>query len=167
VADSIQFKDFGIGRLKADIQRLKTRKITLGLQGASGAAKHPAADATVAQVAAWNEYGTDTSPARPFLAETFERHEDELVAKLRRGISDLVDGRASVEQAIANVGEAGVDAVRDTIDQAEEWAEPLAESTKARKGHGQPLIDSDTLRGSISWAERNGDSIVQQGGEDI
>jgi hypothetical protein len=177
MAKPVALKDLGIGKLKADLAALRAAKITIGYQGSSGAATHPDADASVATVAQWMEFGTPGSddrnydsprsmiPSRPFLRVTFERAGGDFVEAARKALSDLVDGRATVEEVEARLGELGVSEVRKTIDDSRSWAEPLADSTVQAKGHDQPLLDSGTLRDSASWAVREGDTIRRQGGE--
>ncbi len=157
--------DLGIGKLREDLAKARETEITIGWQGPSGAAEHPNADATVAQVGAWQEYGTPTAPARPALQTAFDEHGDDFRDASRKALSDLVDGRADFDELAPRLGDAATEAVRKTIDRAAEWADPLSERTIAKKGHAQPLLDTGTLRDSVSWAERWGSRSVRQGGE--
>ncbi len=166
MADPVDFQDFGIAKLKADLALLQATTVTIGWQGPTGAAPHPDADGhTVAEVAAWQEYGTATAPARPGLAVTFERHRAELLVAARRFLADVVDGRKSRDEAEFALGELALEKLRHTIDAAREWARPNAVSTVRAKGHDQPLFDSGTYRGNASWAVRRDGRIVRQGGE--
>lgn len=54
---------------------------------------------------------------------------------------------------------------RDAIDDSRSWAEPLAPSTIARKGHDHPLVETGHMRNAVSYAERRNGVIVTQGGE--
>lgn len=166
MAEPVDFKDFGIGKLKADLAELRETKITIGWQGESGAEKHPGADASVATVAAWQEYGTETAPARPSLVQTFERHRADFILAAKRMLADVVDGRKNKDAAETGLGDFAVDKLRETIDDSRSWAEPNAESTARAKGHDQPLIGLyGKLRANTSWAIRRNGAIVRQGGE--
>lgn len=158
-------KGIGIGKLKRDLKRLAEMDITVGFQGRSGSKRHPNGTASVAEVARYMEFGTDDIPARPFLRTTEKQHKGELKKVNRRALADLVDQRADVDQVAAKVGEAAVEAVRDTIDSASMWAEPLKRSTVKRKGHSRPLVDTETMRDNVSWAARENGQIKSQGGE--
>lgn len=172
----INMKDLGIGKLREQLALLAKTRITVGWQGDTGAAPHPNADASVAQVAMWHEYGTPGSddqqydqprsmiPSRPTLRVAFERNRAEFVDAVKRALSGVIDGRHDLDDAVAQIGETGVAAVQATIDDSRSWAEPLAASTIARKGHDQPLIDTGTMRDAVSWAEREGGSIKRLGG---
>jgi hypothetical protein len=164
----VSFDDFGLAEIEAELQLLAATEITIGWQGASGEAIHPGSDdKTVAEIAAYQELGTPRAPARPALEVTFSRNEKEFEQSCAKAVSDLVDGRTStVGEAVKAIGEFAVAALRKVIDDSRSWAEPLAESTARGKGHSQPLFEMGTYRSEASWAERRGDVIVSQGGED-
>lgn len=163
----IDFKDLGVGKLKEELAKMRSTRITVGFQGASGSRAHPDADgSSVSDVARWQEYGTVTSPARPFMGTAFVRAE-QFKSHLRKALSDVIDQRADVPTALRTLGDAAVAAVHSAIDDSRTWAEPLAASTVAAKGSDQPLVDSRTMRDAVSWAAREGvggGGIVQTGG---
>lgn len=169
------FKDLGIGKLKADVAKLRSQSITIGYQGPSGAAQHPNADASVAQVAAWQEFGTPGSddrqynvtrghiPGRPFVRTGMAKYQGEIAMAIRRAFQLVLNG-GKVEDAQNAVGERAVEAVQQSILDARSWAKPLAQSTIDRKGHDDPLIESGALYDAASYAVRDGDQIVRTGG---
>ncbi len=157
--------DFGIGALKAKLAELARTSVTFGYQGDTGAMPHPGTpEVSVAQVAAFAEYGTDSSPARPLGQHTMDQNRDAFTDAAKRVTSDLVDGRAdSVEDAASKLGEVALTAIRKTIDTSREWAEANAESTVRAKGHDQPLIgEHATLYENASYAVRKDGAIVKQ-----
>ena len=164
----LEIRDLGIGKLREQLAELAKTKITFGYQGASGAEIHPGTkDKTVAYVAARNEFGTETAPARPMGATTMEANREAFTEEAKRAISDVVDGRATPDAAIERAGEFAVAALRRTISNSREWAEPNAPSTIRGKGHDQPLIGEwQTLHTHASWAARVDGVIVRQGGEE-
>lgn len=165
----LEIKDLGIEKLREQLAKLGRTRVTYGYQGPSGQAKHPAKGATVsvAQVAAFNEFGTASAPARPLLRHTAEENRETLKDAAKRAISDVVDGRAEPEAATEAVGELAVAALRRTISRSREWAEPNATSTVRAKGHDQPLVgEEQSLTLSASWAVRVDGEIVKQGGEE-
>lgn len=176
MANPVEIRDLGIGKLKADAATLQRQTVTVGYQGPEGQAKHPDTDASVAQVAAWMEFGTPGSddrqydmprsqiPSRPFIRTALIRYRAEIAAEIKDAFRGLLTGKFTVEQAQAKVGARMVKAVHDSIDSSRSWAEPLAQSTIDAKGHDQPLVDTRTMRDAASWAVRDGDTIVRQGG---
>lgn len=105
---------------------------------------------SVAKYAMYQEYGTSTTPARPFLRNAIEKNQDEWIRQIARGIKAGHPVRQVLE-TVRNVVRADiVNSIKSSGDYA-----PLAPSTvkaKERKGRAQPnspLIDSATLIRSI------------------
>lgn len=163
--EAIEMKDLGIGKLRAAMAELGRTSVTFGYQGATGAEAHPSSpENTVAQVAAFAEYGTTSSPARPLGQHTMDANRDAFVDATKRALSDLIDGRAADAEAVAqSLGELALTALRKTIDTSREWAEANAESTIRAKGHDQPLIgERAKLYENASYAVRRDGQIVKQ-----
>jgi hypothetical protein len=174
----VVMRDLGIGKLKDDVADLARQRVTVGYQGPSGQSVHPNAGGdTVAQVAAWMEFGTPGSddrqydatraevPSRPFVRTMFHRYRSEIAEMIKSGLRDLLAGKSSLADIQARIGEFLVAKTRETIDDAQSWARPLAESTVEKKGHAKPLFETGTMRDAASYAVRDGDKIVRQGGE--
>lgn len=176
----LEIRDLGLAALKKQLAEFRDQAITIGHQGASGAETHPNADAPVAQVAAWMEFGTPGSddrtydvprkhvPSRPFVRTTFHRHQAEFTVKARDLISAIIGRRKTVDEAQDELGELMLERLRETILEAKGWAAPLAQSTIDAKGHDDPLIESGTLYDRASYAVRDGGAegpIKRQGGE--
>ena len=173
---SVDFTDLGIGRLRAELQRLGRLRVTVGVQGADAREKHPNADLTVGEIAAIFHYGakipnafgrgeTVEIPARPYAERAVDIIRDRAMAAARKGASDLIDRRVeTAEDVLAGIGTMARDAVVESLDDARSWAEPLRPSTIARKGHDQPGLDTGTMREASSYAIRDGDQILRQEG---
>lgn len=162
---TLQVKDLGIGRLKKQLERLGNLRVYVGVQGKRAEAKHPQAEASVGQVAAWLHFGTAKMVARPWAALAVESIKDRAAVVAKRAASDLIDRRAHDEvEALEPLGRMGLEAVLDSFDQAADWAAPLAPATVARKGHDQPLLDTGTVREANSYTIREGRQILAEGG---
>ncbi len=111
-------------------------------------------EATVADVAQWNHFGTSTVPARPFLTIALERHGAELKKLQARIAQGIVEGKLTIDQGLGLLGEVAVGFVKQTI--ADGVPPPNAPSTIAQKGSDTPLINFGQLRGSISFEIREG-----------
>ena len=157
----------GIEKLKKDLEELKMSSITVGYQGDSGRRRHPnGSGASIAEVASYMEFGTNTIPARPFLRTAVKQHEKAIKTSAKRAIAKMIDKRDNADDAVETIGNAVVAAVHKTIDTAASWAAPLASSTVKAKGSSSPLVDSKEMRSSVSWARRgNAGEIIKQGGE--
>lgn len=161
---TLEVKDLGIGKLRAQLARLSKLDVFVGIQGEEARQPHPNADATIGQVAVWNHAGTEDIPARPFIDHGISLVKDKTREVAKKAIRALIDRRAATaEEALVPMGEMGAAAVREAIDTSREWAEPLAESTARRKGHDQPLLDTGTVRDSVTYEVRDGNEVLKRG----
>lgn len=108
----------------------------------TGSIEHPDADAPMAQVAAWQENGTETAPPRPFMrqgADVMLQRRGLAVPHVRRLVMGKMHGAAfitamgmllksSIEEAVKRQGFA-----------------PLAPATVAAKGSAEILVDSGEM----------------------
>jgi len=120
----------------------------VGILGSAGAY---AEGTSIVDVAVFNEFGTETIPARPFMRRTEELYSDRLqgfVLALAKGVmSGLVHPSTILDQ----IGLRYQSWVRQTIRDAYQWAAPNAPSTIARKGSSKPLIDTGRLHGAVNY----------------
>lgn len=106
----------------------------------------------VAQVAFWNQFGTATTPARPFFTTMIERKSP------RWGVSLgnlLRKTNYNAERALTLMGE-GIKGqlVRSIV----EWqSPPNSPRTIARKGFNKPLIDTALMVRSVDYQVLGGD----------
>ena len=101
----------------------------------------------VAAVAAWNEFGTETIPERPFFRNALAESERSVGRILQAGLDTkkmVVD-----EQLAGRVGEYVQGKIQDSITSLKE--PPNAPETVRRKGSSDPLLDTETLRNSVTW----------------
>lgn len=104
---------------------------------------------SIAEVAAYNEFGTNKIPSRPFMRQTmakgqrkFNNTTDKLIAAIQQGKMDVIVALNLIGSVIARSMERNL-----TIGP---WT-PNAEKTVLRKKSSRPLIDTRKLRGSITW----------------
>ena len=98
-----------------------------------------------AEIAAWNHFGTKTTPARPFLDVGILNKTDEI----KRYISvELAKGRTPL-QIMPGLGALGVRAVQEQIDDT--YTPPNAPETVRRKGSTHPLIDTGEMKQKITF----------------
>lgn len=101
----------------------------------------------VAQVAAWNEWGTRTAPARPFIRPSIPL----IRRSMRQIMFDYVDPRHPViTKTVADlIGMSCQSILRQKIIDVK--TPPNAPSTIRRKGSSNPLVDTGFLGRSVSW----------------
>jgi hypothetical protein len=147
----------------AELGKLKVRiGFTEGGQGFGRNHEGVTADPSITQIAAWNELGTESIPARPFLKQSIDNNKDQIAALGVAQIKELVRGNITAEQALKALGALQVSLVQAEIRNG--GFAPNAPSTIAKKSRGTgsttPLIDTGRLRQSVHYV------IEQKGGDD-
>ena len=127
-----------------ELQKLADLEVQVGFQS-----DQTYEDGTsLAEVAAYNEFGSSDTPERPFMRQSFENHESELKAACELVNQTLASG-GSVEQALDRLGVVAKGLVQEEI--VNGGFAPNAESTIKKKGSEQPLIDSGHMRQSVNY----------------
>lgn len=99
----------------------------------------------VAQVAFWNEYGTATTPSRPFFRYTVNENRKNWVLSVK----NLMKMHNDPQKVMGLMGEHIKGQIVQSI---VTWSDPPnAPYTVAKKGFQKPLIDSGQMSRSISW----------------
>jgi hypothetical protein len=142
-------RDVGYRRFIEAIEGLEESvSVLVGLRGEQGE--------DLIRYAAANEFGTARIPERSFLRSTVDREQTAYVGELTQAIDAYIDqGR---DAAIVDLKRLGVRAVGDVQTTIRELREPInKESTVARKGSSNPLIDTGRMRQSIDYVVVEGD----------
>lgn len=99
-------------------------------------------------VAVYNELGTSTIPARPFMKQSFENHESDLQGACDT-VNNLISNGSTAEQALVTLGNFCKALVQEEI--VNGGFEPNAPSTIEKKKSKRPLIDTGTMRQSVDF----------------
>lgn len=138
-------RDLGARRTTRAIKRLaRGLAVSVGVHESEGRAAHPSGP-TVAEVAAFAEFGTEEQPARPWLRSAVDALEGAVERELARAAEAVVRGRRSEDAAFEAVGENLADAVRKRT----EGLEALDAETVARKGSATILEETGTMKRAI------------------
>lgn len=119
--------------------------ITVGVHADSG--NEPGGSSTV-DVASYQEFGTDTIPARSFLRAWFDGNGPKIRDTLRRAGNAVVAGRLTPKQALGQAGDIFVGEIQKRI--VGGIAPDLKDNTIRRKGSNTPLVDTGHLKSSIT-----------------
>lgn len=146
VKPKFRIKDTPEGRkFLAEIEKLRNLEVHVGFQAGQAAEK----DGTdIVEIAAFNEFGNSTTPARPFVKESFARHPEELKQTCANAIKMILNG-GTAEQSINMMGVFAKGLMQQEIRDGK-WA-PNAPSTIKKKGSDRPLIDTGTMRQSVNY----------------
>ena len=135
-------------RYFAELKKLTKLEVQVGFQRGEGASE----DGTdLVDIAAYNELGTSTSPARPFMKQSFENHEKELQAACNV-VNKTISNGGTAQQALDKLGVFCKGLVQQEI--VDGGFEPNKPSTIEKKGSDQPLIDTGTMRQSVQYVVR-------------
>lgn len=110
---------------------------------------------SLADVAIWNEYGTEHIPARPFVRKTVDRNAKKWDKTAAQLTGKVIDGM-SADQALELLGEEAKKDMRNMITYGS--FAPNAPATIAKKKSSHPLIDSGALRNrGVNYRVKKGD----------
>lgn len=106
---------------------------------------------TVTEIAAIHEYGIG-NPQRSFLRTPFLVKKKELTAFIGKQFDRVTSGKATAENALERIGIYATNISKAAFRNKGygQWQD-IDESTKAAKGSSQVLIDTGTLRNSITY----------------
>ena len=136
----------------------RPRGVFVGVRSKDGAEVEPGQSYNLAQIAAVNEFGTESQgepgdiPARPFLRSTLDENVERYGRKLIDSSIEHLTGARPLERGLAELGVVAVSDVRRKITAIRQ--PPNAPATIAKKGSSNPLIDTGRLRASIDYEIR-------------
>lgn len=136
----------------AELSKAAQMSVAVGLPKEKVTAKVYAGGATVLEVGAVHEFGSAKVPARSFLRVPFEQKKGALEAFIQAEFQAVLELERPAEKALDRVGAAATNIAKGAFLE-NEWA-PLKPATIAAKGSSRPLIDTGTLRASLTWAVR-------------
>ena len=136
-------------RLMQQLRLLESLEVAIGFQ--RGENVYEDSEADVVDIAAFNELGTSSTPARPFMRQSFENHEDQL-KKACALVNEKIGSGETAENALNVLGVFAKGLVQDEIVNGE--FEPNAPSTIAKKNSDKPLIDTGFMRQSVNYVVR-------------
>lgn len=128
--------------------KLAGQGIKVGIQADAGKDPHSGVD--LLDIAIFNELGTETIPARPFVRDFFDKNRKVLATAMERQ-AEAVGNGASPTTAMDTLGLWVEKHLKAHVQQSPRWAVPNAPSTIARKGSSTPLIDDGVMLGAIRY----------------
>ena len=109
---------------------------------------------TVVQVGAQHEFGAGV-PRRSFLRTPFAVKKDDMDKAVAKQFKDVFERGKTAEKALGLIGTVAVNIVKGAFLTGGygEWPD-ITDNTKEAKGSSQVLIDTGTLRNSITYVVR-------------
>jgi len=138
--------DHGFKKLEKQLKKMAKMSVKTGIL--SDAGSHESGK-TIAEIAAYNEFGTDTIPERPAHRDTFEKSRPKLKANLAKSVDLVIEGKATPDQVLNRIGVWYVGQLKKGVIAFD--APPNAPSTIRQKGSDNPLIDTGRTVNSINY----------------
>jgi len=139
-------RDKGWERIHRQAKELEGAGAKVGVFG--DATRDDGADMVL--IAAANELGTDTIPARPFIRGAYGEHKQDLGSTKDRLVGLVFRGTIDVERAVGLLGEKHAGQIQEYMTALDK--PPNAPSTIAgKRGSTNPLIDTKQLLRSVTW----------------
>lgn len=111
---------------------------------------------TVAQIAAYNEFGTERTPERSFIRSTLDENRQKYIEQTKNLYRRCVLQQLTVGQALRLMGELIKADIQNKIVNGPFTANSPA--TIKRKGSSKPLIDTGQMRQSVTYqVKENGE----------
>ena len=136
-------------KLQKELKKLSKMEVAVGFQ-AGKASEEDGTD--ICDVAIYNEFGTDTIPARPFMRDSIDENRDKINAFFAGQVKDICSGKTDAQTALKKLGIFHVGNVQQIIRDGN--FEPNAPSTIRRKGSSHPLIDTGMMRTHVQYIVR-------------
>jgi hypothetical protein len=137
-----------------NLEKAKRGYVAVGLPSEEVGGKVYSDGQTVAQVGAQHEYGAGV-PRRSFLRTPFDIKKDDLDRAIAKQFEDVFKRGKNADKALGLIGTVAVNVVKGAFLTRGygEWPD-ITEDTKDAKGSSQVLIDTGTLRNSITYVVR-------------
>ena len=138
----------------ANLKKARQGAVMVGLPVEKVGGKIYGDGMTVIQIGAIHEFGMGRNPRRSFLQLPFSIKKKELGEIIGQQFNDVFRGKP-VKQALGLIGVGAVNISKDAFISRGygQWPD-IKQSTKTAKGSSQVLIDTGTLRRSVSYVVR-------------
>lgn len=135
--------DKGAERIKKALKDIDRQFVTVGVheeglkyKGDVGITDEGTTDFTgpsVVDVAFWNEFGTETSPERPFMRSAIDSNIRQINRRQEIIFGDIIVGTKTVAKGLSSLGATIRFMIQKRIQTASSWAVPNAPSTARKK----------------------------------
>ena len=143
--------DRGWAKIKREIRAAQGMNVAVGILEASKNAGQ-----SIAEYAAYNEFGTQSNPARPFMStahdENAQKIQDDFLVQSRR----IVDGSVTARAALTVIGQRHAQRIQRVISGRDILPRLSERTIKAKRGSTKTLIDTGAMVNSVQIEIRKG-----------
>ena len=150
-----------------EIEYLATRQVEIGILAIDKSLTGENGKTTILEYAIYNEYGTPSMPARPFMRNAFDSNRGIISNLIQAAPKKVIKGEKSGKEALMEIGETIRGLIIQSIATAQTWAVPNNPKTlKIKTKNGQanntkPLIDNRFLIKSIRYQIVNENGTIE------
>lgn len=150
-----------------EIEYLATRQVEIGILAIDKSLTGENGKITILEYAIYNEYGTPSMPARPFMRNAFDSNRGIISNLIQAAPKKVIKGEKSGKEALMEIGETIRGLIIQSIATAQAWAVPNDPKTlKIKTKNGQanntkPLIDNRFLIKSIRYQIVNENGTIE------
>ena len=150
-----------------EIEYLTTRQVEIGILAIDKSLTGENKKITILEYAIYNEYGTPSMPARPFMRNALDSNRGIISNLIQAAPKTVIKGEKSGKEALMEIGETIRGLIIQSIATAQAWAVPNDPKTlKIKTKNGQanntkPLIDNRFLIKSIRYQIVNENGTIE------
>nr|DAN26517.1 MAG TPA: virion morphogenesis protein [Caudoviricetes sp.]DAP25858.1 MAG TPA: virion morphogenesis protein [Caudoviricetes sp.] len=150
-----------------EIEYLTTRQVEIGILAIDKSLTGENKKTTILEYAIYNEYGTSSMPARPFMRNALDSNKGIISNLIQAALKKVIKGEKSGKEALMEIGETIRGLIIQSIATAQAWAVPNDPKTlKIKTKNGQanntkPLIDNRFLIKSIRYQIVNENGTIE------
>lgn len=157
----VKDKDLGFNAIIEEIEKLGKSNVKIGFfanektvsqvktNSNSGEKRIKKAGESIAQIAIYNEFGTDKIPARPFMSTTYAENYAKVNRIVGKEYDKIIEGKSTVYKSLSALGVYYEGLVKQKIRQIR--LPPNAPSTIKAKGSSKPLIDFGQMIAAVTY----------------
>ena len=140
-----------IDKIEKELEYLRNHHVIVGFVGDK-------ADKKVDGVEIWlyaikNEYGGGGSPSRPFFRTAINSNRKIIKEEMNNFLLKVGTGKMTGEQALKGIGLIVQGMIQDSIKNGD-WQANAPSTIRAKKGKGQPLIETGSMLRAVSFEIR-------------
>jgi len=138
-------RDRGWKKIKQEMAAVSRLEVAVGILSGS----KNSLNASIAEYAAHNEFGTQRIPSRPFMAISVDENRPQIDSDFARQAKAITGGTRTAYQALTIIGQKHKERIQTTIT-GRDILPKLADSTvAAKKGSTKTLVDTGALVNSV------------------
>lgn len=136
----------------AELAKLVDKEVRVGFQTGQATNEN---GADLCEIAVYNELGTEFIPPRPFIRQTADNNEEQILSFMEVEADRVANG-GSAEDCLKRIGVMSKGLMQETIKDGD--FAPNAFTTVKNKGSSKPLIDTGAMRQGVNYQiKRKGD----------